>query len=186
MTQVYLAGPMTGIPAFNFPLFFAATEWLRNVKGWQVLSPAEKDLEKIPWDEMQKVPGFDTGDLKLYCEHSTFTMGNAMEWDLPAILDSDGIALLPGWEKSTGARWERIVAEALDRDIYLLTTYGDESLPNFLINRETRKTQLTDFLRGFGLPETPTAELVRELRRRLDHVPPVKGLLSQLEASVVL
>lgn len=146
--SVYLAGPMTNIPAFNFPSFFAVTEWLRNTVGWEVKSPAEKDLERIPWDEMQTVPGFDTGDLVAYCANSTFTMGNAMEWDLPAIMASDGIVLMAGWERSTGARWERIVAEALDRDIWLLTA-GHEGEP-YRLTLDTDPRRLTTFLRGFA------------------------------------
>jgi hypothetical protein len=147
---VYLAGPMTNIPAFNFPEFFRATAWLRESPCWDVKSPAEKDLERIPWDEMQTITGYDTGDLALYCANSSFTMGNAMEWDLPAIMDSHGIVLLPGWEKSTGARWERIVAEALDRDIWLLVPHGDKGDEDeYLLIRDENPKQLTEFLRSF-------------------------------------
>jgi hypothetical protein len=152
MTQkqytVYLAGPMSNIAGFNFPLFFDATDWLRNVLGWKVWSPAEKDLDTIPWDEMQTVPGFDTGDLKTYCENSSFTMSNAMEWDLPAIMNSDGIVLLPGWETSTGCRWERTCAEALGRKVWLLTpntVVGDA----WEINEDTCQDRLTQFLRAY-------------------------------------
>lgn len=33
-----------------------------------------------------------------------------MKFDLPAVLDSDAVAVLPGWERSTGARLEVHVA----------------------------------------------------------------------------
>lgn len=145
---IYLAGPMTNIPEFNFPLFFSGAKYLRDDWGWTVLSPAEKDLECIPEHEMKLIPGYDTGDLPLYVANSSFTMANAMEWDLPAIMAADGIVLLDGWENSTGARWERIVAEALGRDIWLM--HGPAS--NGLLYppvRELETTLLTDFLRGF-------------------------------------
>lgn len=146
--SVYLAGPMTNIPGFNFPLFFSATAWLRD-RDWEVKSPAEKDLERIPWDQMQDVPGFDTGDLVAYCAHSTFTMSNAMEWDLPAIMNSNGIVLLPGWEKSTGARWERIVAEALARDIWLLDP-PTASQKKWFLRKDQNPNRLTEYLRDFA------------------------------------
>lgn len=144
---VYLAGPMTNIPAFNFPLFFDAAAWLRETLHWEVLSPAEKDLALVPWDVMQKTPGFDTGDLPLYTAHSLFRMENAMEWDLPAIKDSNGIVMLPGWEKSTGARWERTVAEALGRDIWLMHPC---EAGGFYVVRDGNPNRLTEYLRGFG------------------------------------
>lgn len=162
---VYLAGPMTSIPAFNFPLFFAGAEWLRG-NGWTVLSPAEKDLEQIPWDVMVTVPGFDVGDLVAYSANSTFDMGNAMEWDLPAIMNSDGIVMLPGWENSTGARWERTVAEALGRTVWLLTPTlfefvdgSDESVPaRWHLKQDDVQLRLTPFLRGFPSSHEATME----------------------------
>lgn len=165
--SVYEAGPMTRIPAFNFPLFFDAAKWLRNVQGWFVRSPAEKDLDLVPWDKMQEVPGFADGDLQLYIANSPFTMENAMEWDLPAIMASDGIVMLPGWEKSTGARWERTVAEALGRDIWLMTPAEWRDAPRlaeyaaspfegphtitraYSIVPDPRPKQLTEYLAGF-------------------------------------
>lgn len=150
---VYLAGPMTNRPGFNFPLFFAAAKQLREQFNYDVLSPAEKDLERIPWDEMQRIPGFDEGDLVEYTKHCTFTMANAMEWDLPAIQKSNGIVLLPEWETSTGARWERTVAEALDRDILLMKPVpvaGQD--PVWLLSPDDKPKRLTEYLRGFAPP----------------------------------
>lgn len=150
--KAYLAGPMTNIPAFNFPLFFAATRWLREDNGWDVLSPAEKDLDLIPWDEMQSVPGFVEGDLSQYVANSKFTMGNAMEWDLPAIMNSNGIVMLPGWEKSTGARWERTVAEALERTVWLLTPVydvGNDTPVKWILTVDDVQQRITPFLREF-------------------------------------
>lgn len=147
---IYLAGPMTNLPEFNFPQFYAAAKFLRDDWSWTVLSPAEKDLERIPEAEMKLVPGYAEGNLPLYCANSSFTMGNAMEWDLPAIVATQGIVLMDGWETSTGSRWERTAAEALDRDIWLLHTAPGGFYPPV---RDQRPKQLTEFLRTF--PGTP-------------------------------
>lgn len=38
--RVYIAGPMTGLPEYNFPAFHAAAKAWRDA-GWEVLNPAE-------------------------------------------------------------------------------------------------------------------------------------------------
>ncbi len=152
---VYLAGPMTNRPGFNFPLFFDAAKQLREQFNYDVLSPAEKDLEDIPeWLFLQN----DTGDLARLVRESAengtpFTLKNAMEWDLPAILKSNGIVLLPQWETSTGARWERTVAEALDRDILLMKPVevaGQD--PVWLLSPDLEQKRISEYLKGFAPP----------------------------------
>lgn len=93
--RVYLAGPMRGLPEFNFPAFHAAAADIR-ARGIDVWSPAENDVEG----------GFDpeTGNgLK--------TLREYMLVDIPAVLESDAVVVLPGWQKSQGARLEVHVAQ---------------------------------------------------------------------------
>lgn len=204
---VYLANAMTNIPAFNFPWFFEAEDWLlANTKITAVANPARKDLESIPLEEMQVIPGYDTGDLPTYVANSSFTMANAMEWDLPAIMAANGIVLGDRWATSTGARYERTVAEALDRDIWLLHGTGTEDDP-FSLEEETDKLVVTTFLRSLGsnsiscpvsttedvaaenllrtaiLGEATPRELLTEMRRRFNHAQfrePLDKIESQL------
>jgi len=42
MKTIYLSGPMSGLPGFNFPAFHAAAAKLR-ADGFTVLNPAETD-----------------------------------------------------------------------------------------------------------------------------------------------
>jgi hypothetical protein len=96
--KVYLAGPMRGRPSYNFPAFEAATEALREL-GYEVISPAEHDLEE----------GFDP-DLTL--EAQDFDLREALTWDLVQLLQSEGVVVLPGWGHSAGALAEVAVARA--------------------------------------------------------------------------
>ena len=90
--RLYVAGPMSGLPDFNYPAFNAAERVLR-VRGYAVLNPVKAE------------------------EHND--TGKPQTWDwymrhaLRMVLDSEGLALLPGWENSRGATLEVQVAKAL-------------------------------------------------------------------------
>ena len=93
MTRLYVAGPMTGYPDFNYPAFNAVAEALRD-KGFDVLNPVD-------------------------AERHNPTPGTPQAWDwymrhaLRMVLEADGLALLPGWADSKGAALEVNVAQAL-------------------------------------------------------------------------
>jgi hypothetical protein len=88
---VYLSGPMTGIEEFNFPAFHSAATDLR-AKGFEVISPAE-------------------------IEHPIQTWEACMRNDIRELMRADKVAVLPGWEKSKGAKIEVQLASALGMDI---------------------------------------------------------------------
>lgn len=98
----YLAGPMRGIPEYNFPAFFKAAAELR-MHGLDVWSPAEHDVNQDGFD-----PAKDTAQ----------PMKHYMRRDLPAVLDADIVCVLPGWENSQGARLEVHVAQACGIPVY--------------------------------------------------------------------
>lgn len=114
--KVYVAGPMRGIPEFNFPEFATATTILRE-HGHEVISPAEHDLEN----------GFDpAGMTGVEDLTGLFDLRAALAWDLQQVSTCDGVFLLPGWEKSSGARAEIACAAALG---LLARTYDQEWQP---------------------------------------------------------
>jgi hypothetical protein len=104
--KFYLAGPMRGYPLYNFPAFLMATRILTS-RGFQIMSPAEKDIEA----------GLDPSR---GLEEQGFDMGAAFQWDVRAVADTVGTILMPGWEKSTGAKLERAIAKMCQKEIYLL------------------------------------------------------------------
>lgn len=125
--KLYLAGPMRGYPDFNFPAFFAAAANLRS-QGYSVFSPAERDIERDTEQGREHTWKSSDGDIKV-AENAGFDRRIAITDDLMYIINqADGIALLPGWEKSKGACAEHWTAQFLDLAIIHLTeedVYGN-------------------------------------------------------------
>lgn len=85
---VYISGPMTGMPEFNFPAFNKASkEW--KLAGWEVRNPADK------------------GEIK------GWTWEDYLRYDIIDLAACDAIAQLPGWSKSRGAKLESYIAKKL-------------------------------------------------------------------------
>lgn len=101
--RIYLAGPMSGLPEFNFPAFDAGAKVLAD-QGHEVFNPAENDRQK--WGSMENIK-------------KNANYRECLSDDLNWILHGNGngpaeaIALLPGWEKSKGAAAELALARAL-------------------------------------------------------------------------
>ena len=100
--RIYLAGPMTGYPMFNFPLFDKQRDFLKGL-GHDVISPADLDREA------GFNPIFDCADADF--------MTKAILRDLTAITTVEALALLPGWDKSRGVKVELALAGFLQLDI---------------------------------------------------------------------
>jgi hypothetical protein len=93
MTRVYIAGPMSKHPLWNFPAFRRAATNLRCA-GFEVVSPAEMDV--AAGFRCYLGPEVDQG----------FDLAAAMKRDLLAVDSVDLVVLLPGWESSVGANLE--------------------------------------------------------------------------------
>ena len=88
MTTIYVAGPMTGLPDFNYPAFRDAAARLRDL-GFEVEDPSTNE-NPTPDDY-----------------HGWLRAG------LAQLIRCDAVALLDGWEASGGARLEVNVAATL-------------------------------------------------------------------------
>jgi hypothetical protein len=105
---VYIAGPMRGLPEYNFPAFFAA-ERLLLAKGWSVYNPARVDIETDGFDPKT---GANLQPVEVY-----------MRRDFDAILNQcNALAVLPDWRDSSGATREHTMAEGLAYPILDATT----------------------------------------------------------------
>lgn len=88
MKKIYISGPMTGLPDYNYPAFNVAAAQLRAA-GFHVESPAEnKPPECGTWEGWMRIA-------------------------LKQLIDCHAVAVLPGWEKSKGALVEIQVASQL-------------------------------------------------------------------------
>jgi hypothetical protein len=132
--KYYLAGPMSNIPQFNFPAFFAATTVLRG-RGFTIISPAEIDNSE---DKGAALASKD-GDPNNRDHMNGKTWGDFLARDVKLIVnDVDGIIFLPHWISSKGARLEAYVA---------LMTGKTEFAFYFPDNGELRKIP-PDFIRN--------------------------------------
>lgn len=107
--KLYIAGPMTGMKDWNFPLFFE-TETKLKALGHDVINPA----------------AFDGKTLKEALENTGSADSPAYPWsfyirrDLPWLFTVDAVVVLPGWQKSKGATIETQVAQALGAPLLVL------------------------------------------------------------------
>jgi len=91
---VYLGGPMTGLPEFNYPEFDRATGRLRAA-GIPVHNPAEMH------DGRTDLPR------EVYMRES-----------LASVLKCAAVVMLPGWQESSGAKIEAITAASTGIPVY--------------------------------------------------------------------
>lgn len=103
--KIYVAGPMRGYAQFNFPAFNAAAKRLRDL-GHEVFNPAERDAT-VGFDPTEMDGDENLADLG-------FSLREALAADTEYIAThADAIAVLDGWESSSGARAEVALAHAL-------------------------------------------------------------------------
>lgn len=88
--KVYIAGPMRGLPDFNYPTFNFYAERAREA-GFAVVNPAEIGAQFGTPEEIN-------GNRAL--------LAAVVAAELHALDTCNAICLLPGWEKSDGAKRE--------------------------------------------------------------------------------
>lgn len=111
---IYVAGPMTGLPQFNIPAFNRQTERLRAA-GYAVVSPVELDSDEIRAEALASPDGHMLPNGKIGGE----SWGEILGRDVRVIADTIGaICVLPGWQKSRGARLEVFVGLLCGLKVY--------------------------------------------------------------------
>lgn len=100
--KVYLAGPMSGLPEWNYPAFHEAAATLRSF-GYDVENPAENH------DGRTDLP-----------------LAEYFKLDLPQVCESDAVVVLPGWRQSSGAGVEVRLAEHLNKPVLRYDTIDEQ------------------------------------------------------------
>lgn len=108
--KVYIAGPMSGYPNFNFPTFYDVEEALVSM-GFDTVNPAALDEAGLP-------EGVDEEDLGGVYSKQKFLLRDFRE-----LVHCDGIVLLPDWWVSQGANAELAVARFIGLEV-LGATYN--------------------------------------------------------------
>lgn len=110
---LYIAGPMSGIPQFNFPAFYEAQKAL-EAQSYTVINPAELDPPEVQEAAWASGDGVLKGGMV-----GGHTWGMLLARDVQVVADQcDGLALLPGWSGSKGARLELMVAQLCNKPLY--------------------------------------------------------------------
>ena len=81
---LYLCGPMSGLPEFNYPAFREAEKLIRERYGCRVLNPARQP-DGLTWEEYMRRGCAD-------------------------VVSATVVIVLPGWQKSKGAQEEMACA----------------------------------------------------------------------------
>lgn len=113
--HIYLAGPMRGLPEFNFPAFAEGTARL-IARGHNVFSPAQRDLD-TGFDPTGMDGNEDLSELGFDLRHA---LGADTHWICKT---ADCVVVLEGWEMSAGANAECMLARALGLPVYELDDF---------------------------------------------------------------
>ena len=115
--RIYIAGPMTGIPDYNRPAFYSTAEAFEE-GGWETFNPAENDVRLFGSHEACNEAIEKDREQAL-----RVMLGSDLEW---ICAEADAIAMLPGWEKSYGARAEHATAVALGLQIIYIADVTED------------------------------------------------------------
>jgi hypothetical protein len=96
--RLYISGPMTGLPNYNYPAFNEAAAKLRTL-GHDPINPADHS-------------------------NPDFTYQDYIKLDIADLLTADGLVSLPNWQHSKGAVLEHHIAEVLELPISDIEAYG--------------------------------------------------------------
>lgn len=198
--KFYIAGPMTGLPDFNYAAFFEAEDELARL-GHESLNPARN--------------GGNTLEEAVAFSGSNENPSHEWEWylrrDIPKVVASDALLMLPGWQDSRGANLEVHIATALGMPMYILrdgqlkprisviglsgyAQSGKDTIGNVLVNEAGYiRASFADYIREALYALNPQANDGERIQHLVDNHgwektkvqnPEVRSLLQRLGSEV--
>ena len=135
--RIYLSGPMTGYTHHNFPAFHTAAERLR-LADWDVVNPAEN-----------------------FNGRTDLPRETYLRADFAALIRCNAIAMLPGWEKSDGAKREYLLAFELKLMVIDIATLAPMVRPPkpvlFLVHPEVSDETIPNEF-ALAMQQTPESD----------------------------
>jgi hypothetical protein len=126
MGKIYISGKMRGVKDFNRDAFYQAEDELEAL-GYEVFNPVRYDEEVNGWTlksesgSMNDVPDFTTNDFD-----------KIIKSDVDAVLSSDFIYMLKGWQDSQGAKAEKAVAEWRGKQVLYQVAHESVNNPTLI------------------------------------------------------
>lgn len=115
MAKLYISGPVTGVEHDNWNEFVLAKAKLR----------AAGHKAEMPHDFV--APGTPHDQAMLICISALTDQWESFQEERRPYRRFDGVALLPGWEQSEGARLEKAVAEACGITVKTIDEWLEEA-----------------------------------------------------------
>lgn len=149
--RAYICGPITGKPDLNRPAFYGAAKLLASL-GHVPVNPFDVCGEQTDWHACMKA-------------------------DIKALVDCDGILLLPGYKFSKGATLELTIATGLG--IHVFELQGDAMVPiggphkrkgsDAKSKRVPASFRVTQEMAEWALSEAPGVDVTHQTAMFMDH-----------------
>lgn len=135
--NVYIAGPMRGIDAYNFTAFFEAEELVADKwPGARIMNPAREDCDRFGlWHTLDQTKANFPAQAGHYLQDhpevfDSAALRESMGHDLDFVTrEADVIVLLPGFSNSKGARAEIAAGQAVGVRFFAFIGVGPDGSP---------------------------------------------------------
>jgi hypothetical protein len=112
----YIAGPMTGLPNYNYEQFDEVEAQLSRMSR---MTRGRDGVETVPWTVVNPASNFNGVQTLPRREYIALAMRQ--------VASADALVLLPNWQLSDGAKLEAQTALDLGLDFYVAYQYDDDA-----------------------------------------------------------